>query len=130
MRARHCAPPLTWSPRLAAVAQRWAEHLRADHCAFDHSDSPYGENLAAGTSGTLDAAAIVGMWADEVRAYDFRRGGFSADTGHFTQIAWRATREVGCGSVTCNGLDVWVCNYDPPGNVAGGYRANVQPPGC
>jgi uncharacterized protein YkwD len=129
VRARHCAAPLAWSPRLAAVAQRWAEHLRDDGCGFDHSDSPYGENLAAG-EGTLDAAAVVGMWAEEERAYDFGRGGFSMDTGHFTQVVWRDTTAVGCGRTACNGLDLWVCNYDPPGNVAGGHRANVSPPRC
>ena len=87
-------------------------------------------NLAAGTSGTLDAAAVVGMWTDEESAYDFRRGGFSMDTGHFTQVVWRDTREVGCGTASCKGLDIFVCNYDPPGNVEGGYRENVKPPGC
>ncbi len=130
VRARHCAPPLTWSPRLAAVAQAWAEHLRDHRCGFDHSQSPYGENLAGGTAGSLDAAGIVGMWADEESAYDFARGGFSGQTGHFTQVVWRETTEVGCGSVTCNGMDLWVCNYAPPGNVDGGYRANVSPPRC
>lgn len=128
-RARHCAPPLTWSPRLAAVAQGWADHLRADHCAFEHSAGPYGENLAAGTDGALDAAAVVAMWVDERSAFDFRRGGFSMDTGHFTQVVWRDTRELGCGTARCAGLVLWVCNYDPPGNVDGGYRANVRP-GC
>ena len=125
-RAQHCAPPLTWSPKLAAVAQAWAEHLRDQRCGFDHSRSRYGENLAAGSAGMLDAAGIVGMWVEERGAYDFARGGFSMETGHFTQVVWRATTQVGCGSVTCNGMDVWVCNYDPPGNVTGDYADNVQ----
>ena len=129
-RAQHCAPPLTWSPKLAAVAQAWAEHLRDHRCGFDHSRSRYGENLAAGSTGMLDAAAIVGMWTEERAGYDFARGGFSMDTGHFTQVVWRGTTQVGCGSVTCNGMDVWVCNYDPPGNVAGDYADNVQPARC
>src|SRR6185436_19216608 len=49
-RRLHCAPPLKWSKEVAAVAQRWANKLRAAHCAFDHSNGKYGENLAAGTS--------------------------------------------------------------------------------
>jgi hypothetical protein len=52
------------------------------------------------------------------------------DTGHFTQVVWRATTHVGCGTASCTGLVLWVCNYDPPGNVERGYRANVLPPGC
>ncbi|HVV81651.1 MAG TPA: CAP family protein, partial [Kofleriaceae bacterium] len=130
VRARHCAPPLAWSPRLAKIAQAWADHLRTHGCGFEHSQSDLGENLAAGTAGTLDAAGIVGMWADEEHGYDFARGGFSMETGHFTQVVWRATTEVGCGTATCNGMDLWVCNYDPPGNVDGAYRDNVQPPRC
>ncbi len=129
-RAKHCAPPLRWSAKLAASAQAWADTIRARGCALGHSGGPHGENLAAGTSGMLDPAAVVGMWYDEIKKFSFRSGGFSMKTGHFTQVVWRGTREVGCGKSQCNGLDVWICQYDPPGNVEGQYRENVLPPGC
>ena len=70
------------------------------------------------------------MWYAEVRGFDFRRGGFSMETGHFTQVVWAATERVGCGVAQCNGMDVWVCNYDPPGNLEGAYRDNVRPTSC
>jgi hypothetical protein len=130
VRAKHCAPPLTWSPRLAASAQTWANTLRDRGCAFAHSGGQYGENLAAGTIGTMTPAAVVGMWYDEGRHYSFGRGGFSMKTGHFTQVVWRGTKQVGCGHTQCNGMDLWVCQYDPPGNVEGQYRENVLPTGC
>ena len=57
-------------------------------------------------------------------------GGFSADTGHFTQVVWRGTREVGCGHAQCNGNDIWVCQYDPPGNFEGQYQQQVLPSSC
>lgn len=130
-RERHCAPPLVWSKVLAASAQRWANTLKSRGCAFEHSENPkYGENLAAGTSGMLDAEKVVAMWYDEVELFDFQRGGFSPKTGHFTQVVWRKTRAVGCGMAQCNGLDVWVCQYDPPGNVRGQYRENVLARSC
>ncbi len=66
----------------------------------------------------------------EIDQYDWKHGGFSMDTGHFTQVVWRGTAEVGCGTMTCGGMDVWVCNYDPPGNMEGDYAANVARPGC
>src|SRR5262249_30292853 len=36
-RARHCAAALTWSAKLADVAQRWANALRDRGCQFGHS---------------------------------------------------------------------------------------------
>jgi uncharacterized protein YkwD len=130
VRAKHCAPPLVWSTKLADVAQHWADTLRARHCAFEHSNGQYGENLAAGTIGVLDPAGTVDYWYSEIKDYKFPDGGFSMRTGHFTQLVWKSTTQVGCGHAQCNGLDVWVCEYDPAGNVDGEYRDNVLAPGC
>jgi uncharacterized protein YkwD len=132
-RARHCAPPLTWSAEIAERAQHWADRLRDHGCGLEHSHGPYGENLAAATAGLLDTAAVVAMWYREIEAYDFKRGGFSMQTGHFTQVVWRGTARLGCARSTCggaDGADVWVCNYDPPGNYEGQFRDNVRPQGC
>src|ERR1041385_417079 len=116
-RAKHCAPPLTWSAKLAKVAQDWANQLKAKGCVFGHSGNPnYGENLGAGSIGALDPESTVAMWYDEVKLYKFPDGGFSMRTGHFTQLVWTDTRQVGCGHVQCKGNDIYVCNYDPPGN--------------
>lgn len=130
VRAKHCAKPLAWSAKLAQVAQQWANALRDKGCVFGHSGGSFGENLAAGTSGTLGADDVVKMWYDEVAHYRFPSGGFSAQTGHFTQVVWRGTARVGCGRSQCNGMDIWVCEYDPAGNWQGQYRENVLPTGC
>ncbi|MBK9037309.1 MAG: hypothetical protein IPL61_39710 [Myxococcales bacterium] len=130
VRAEHCAPPLVWSDALAAEAEAWAQHLAAAGCAFEHSQSEHGENLAAGTAGALDADAVVAMWAREEDHYDWRRPGFGMKTGHFTQVVWKDTVAVGCAVVTCGSLDTWVCNYDPPGNVEGDFPLNVGAHGC
>ncbi len=130
VRAKHCAGPLAWSPKLAQVAQQWANSLRDQGCAFAHSKGSYGENLAAGSTGLLDPGSVVSMWYDEVAQYKFPNGGFSMKTGHFTQVVWRATTHVGCGHSQCKGMDIWVCEYDPPGNWEGQYRENVLPLGC
>jgi uncharacterized protein YkwD len=131
VRAKHCAGPLTWSPKLAQYAQRWADTLKAKGCMFGHSNgNNYGENLAAGTVGALDPKGTVDYWYGEIKDYKFPNGGFSMTTGHFTQLVWRATTQVGCGHAVCNGNDVWVCEYDPPGNVDTEYRSNVLPTSC
>ena len=129
-RARHCAPPLRWDADLAAVATRWAERLGAAGCALAHSQSAWGENLAMMGGGTMAPAEVVQMWYDEVRAYDFARGAFGMDTGHFTQVVWRGTERLGCARATCRQGEVWVCNYAPAGNVMGAFSHNVLPEGC
>jgi len=130
-RAKHCAAPLTWSTKLADIAQKWANTLKAKGCAFEHSPgAKYGENLAGGTSGALDPEGATTMWYDEIKKYNFAKGGFSMETGHFTQVVWTTTKQVGCGQVTCKGMDIYVCNYDPPGNWQGQYKQHVLPTSC
>jgi uncharacterized protein YkwD len=130
VRAQHCAPALSWSPKLAQVAQQWVSTLRNQGCKFGHSGGSYGENLAAGTAGSLDGQSVTDMWYDELKQYSFANGGFSMETGHFTQVVWRETTQMGCAKTSCRGMDIWVCEYDPPGNVQGMYRQNVLRPGC
>jgi uncharacterized protein YkwD len=130
-RARHCAPPLEWSGELARVASGWAKQLARRGCPLEHSDTRYGENLAAGSQGGFSPEDYVEMWYREVEDYNFRRGRFSMSTGHFTQLAWRATKRVGCALAPCsNGLELLVCNYDPPGNVEGQFTSNLLPASC
>lgn len=129
-REAHCAAPLSWSDALASTAQAWADHLAASGCHLEHSRGPYGENLAAATAGTLSPEDVTELWYREREGYDFRGGGFSMTTGHFTQLVWVGSSQMGCGIAQCGGLDVWVCNYDPPGNVETQYRENVLPTSC
>ncbi|MBI5517344.1 MAG: hypothetical protein HY909_26460 [Deltaproteobacteria bacterium] len=132
-RADHCAPPLTWSPAVAASAQRWADRLRQAGCGMQHSSSSersgYGESLFGG-SGSYTPEQAVEAWYSEVGQYNYGRPGFSGSTGHFTQVVWRATTSVGCASATCSGSILWVCQYSPAGNMAGQFPANVSPRGC
>jgi uncharacterized protein YkwD len=128
VRAQHCARPLAWSPALAATAQEWANSLRDASCAFEHSQTAYGENLAAGTRLTGENA--VELWYAESEKYSYKKQGFSAATGHFTQVVWAGSRNLGCGFSECNGMRLWVCHYDPPGNVLSLFPDNVSPPTC
>jgi hypothetical protein len=34
-------------------------------------------------------------------------------------MVWSTTKEVGCGVARNSRREVWVCNYDPPGNYIG-----------
>ena len=36
--------------------------------------------------------------------------------GHFTQLVWKGSTQIGCGVASCGGQNFWVCRYSPPGN--------------
>ncbi|GJN89764.1 hypothetical protein Rhopal_002753-T1 [Rhodotorula paludigena] len=59
-----------------------------------------GENLAAGTG--LTAESGIQMWYNEVGQYDFDDPSYNEATGHFTQLVWKGTTEVGCALSTCS----------------------------
>ena len=128
-RAKHCVPNLTWSADLAAAAQAWASGCKMNGSAFVHSGVP-GENLHwAYPPGSQAASAAVDSWYNEIGAYNFNNPGFGSTTGHFTQVIWRASTQLGCAKATCGNYDYWVCRYAPAGNVTGQFPANV-PPAC
>jgi hypothetical protein len=84
-----------------------------------------GENLWMGTAGFFKPERMIGHFVDEQRY--FRSGYFPqvsttgnwADVGHYTQIVWAETREVGCAIVSNERNDFLVCRYYPGGNVVG-----------
>jgi uncharacterized protein YkwD len=120
-RQRYGVPPLKWSPNLARYAQQWADILLREG-RFEHRpDSPCGENLAAATGQRFTFDQVVGLWAGERMNYDRATNTCAPGKvcGHFTQLVWGHTREVGCGVARSAGREVWVCNFDPPGNVIG-----------
>ncbi len=111
-RAKHCVPNLTWSADLAATAQAWASGCKMNGSAFVHSGVPGENSHWAYPPGSQAASAAVDSWYNEISAYNFNNPGFSSATGHFTQVIWRASTQLGCAKATC-----------------GKFPANV-PPAC
>jgi pathogenesis-related protein 1 len=114
-------PPLSWSGTVADTAQAWA-----DNCQFMHSGGQYGENIFAG-SGSYAPADVVAAWVSEDAGYDYATNSCSDVCGHYTQVVWRDSKDLGCGVTNCTdnspfgggAWQMWVCNYDPPGNFNG-----------
>ncbi len=68
------------------------------------------------------------MWYDEVALYNFNNPGFSSQTGHFTQVVWVSTSELGCGVAMSNDYQIYaVSHYLKPGNFNNEFRTNVLP---
>ncbi len=119
VRATVRVPPLAWSDHLAARSQNWAETLLARKQLFHRPQSVYGENLFEIHGAGASAAQVVNTWAAESRHYDNSSNKCRGVCGHYLQIVWRDTREIGCGVARGAGRQIWVCNYNPPGNYAG-----------
>ncbi|MGB7218453.1 MAG: CAP family protein [Vicinamibacterales bacterium] len=119
--------PLTWSEALAKDARSWADHLASlgGRQLMHAQQSDQGENLWLGTAGAFRYTQMVNAWGGE-KQY-FKAGTFPnvsttgtwSDVGHYTQVVWRGTTQVGCAKATAGGNDILVCRYSPPGNFVG-----------
>lgn len=78
-------------------------------------------------------ANAIKAFYDEIQYYDWNNPGFSSQTGHFTQVVWKASTEIGVGiatypDATYGRRSVVAINYRPPGNYLGQFEQNVLPP--
>jgi pathogenesis-related protein 1 len=123
---------LKWSAKLQTDAQAWA-----DQCAFSHQvPAGEGQNLFATSKPTATASEAVHDWMTEKADYTYGATGGTCVPGkmcgHYTQVIWQDTTEVGCAVKTCETMKggispgtILVCNYSPAGNFIGRppYRA-------
>jgi len=120
VRAKVNVKPLVWSGNLARTAQEWANQL-LEHNQFYHpKKSPYGQNLYEMRGARATPAKVVEAWASEAPHYNYQKNRCEGgECGHYTQIVWSGTRELGCAAARNASREVWVCDYNPPGNYIG-----------
>ena len=105
-----------------------------------------GENLAyfqpavpkcegAMVDNCVNCREMVQRWYDEVKNYDFDKGGPKAASGaykHFSQLIWANTAELGVGTAVSKRYGfITVARYRPTGNDGGieEFIRNVPPEG-
>lgn len=118
---------LKWSDVLAAHAKKWADHLASKggrtlmHAPASERGNE-GENLWMGSAGYYSLTQMVDGWGAEKKYFVYgtfpnvSRTGNWADVGHYTQVIWKDTKEVGCAKSAAGGYEILVCRYSPPGN--------------
>ncbi|XP_041918590.1 CRISP/Allergen/PR-1-like [Alosa sapidissima] len=145
LRAKHGMLALTMSDALCNSAQAWADHLESINKnssmmtlqpgfqpCLQHSDTKNGENLYFSSSSApikLTGKEAVENWYSEIKDYDFSNPGFGSNTGHFTQVVWKSSTEVGVGIAMVGNAVFVVGQYSPAGNISneGYFEKNVLP---
>lgn len=143
-RSDHRSPALTLGTSLNSTAQAHAEAMLSRGNLFHSSSNQRngaGENLFVSYSPSplapeAIAAQTIGTWYEEESNYNYGNPGFDVNAGHFTQIVWKDTTQLGCGvaqgSRNFGGRDFTayyvVCHYAPAGNVVGEFPSNVLQP--
>jgi len=135
---------MRWNPQLACVAQAWADQCPDDHDkAADRKicnpDFKYtGQNMywAWNFEPAAEWDAAIDNWFSEVKdmpetlvpSFGDNTCGNGGVIGHYTQVVWAESYEVGCGAIhhktTLQGTEypeakIYVCNYGPGGNFLG-----------
>lgn len=98
------------------------------------NNSPYGENIFCSWS-SIPNMVVKGWepvehWYSENVIHSYGREPSTLKTGHFTQVVWKDSRELGVGLAKNRSGQIFVvANYDPPGNFIGSFTENVPPIG-
>jgi len=141
-RQNNSASSMNWNGTLASIALQIANSCYYAH-NIDVAGGGYGQNIAAGAPADNITSVITDLfYNDEIENFNGLYGQATPDNiddetafdgyGHYTQIVWVGSTDVGCATVDCTsqglgnvGSDVppffTVCNYYPPGKITSPY---------
>lgn len=96
------------------------------------SNCKFGENIyyfySSDENHVVHGKDSVDCWYEEIHKHTFFKEPASMGTGHFTQVVWKDSKELGVGVCkNTQGQVFVVANYDPPGNFVGKFAASVPP---
>ena len=121
-RKRHNSEPLTLNKDLCEIAQEYAKKIAESnnfiHSGNKYNDKPLGENIFMSNHFPISGKFTTDNWYNEIKNYNFDDPGFKEGIGHFTQLVWKSTSEVGFGiEVSTDGFYYVVANFFPAGNI-------------
>lgn len=135
---------LQWNENLQRMAEARVQVLANNGCYIEHSPTGdrmgesgfyyIGENLYKVINMVPTGVDIVDAWYAEIEDYTFGKVGKACVTqrcasrrsppcmvGHFTQVMWEGSKQVGCARAECPNQAkrtfVAVCNYGEGGNI-------------
>ena len=78
----------------------------------------------------IAAEKATADWYSEVKSFNFDDPQIDDSTKHFTQLIWKASKEVGIGAAKSRDGEYTfvVALYDPPGNIRSEERENIHIP--
>ena len=95
------------------IAKDYAEKLlqiNAVNYSFDkYKGNDMGENIFTCQGREATGEMATNDWYNEVKSHNFKKD-FQKDTGHFTQIVWKDTKEVGFGMANRGNIYYIVAN--------------------
>jgi len=133
LRRKHHSPNLILNNDLNRIAQNYAKLLAKiyslQHSNNEYKGEPLGENIFMCQGMKPTGKYVTQNWYDEINKYNFNSKSFISGTGHFTQVVWKKTKEVGFGCAQADdGAYFCVANYFPCGNFLGEFQENVLRP--
>lgn len=74
----------------------------------------------------MTGKSATDQWYAEIKDFDFNDKKFNPKTGHFTQLVWKDSIELGAAiAVSTNGFHFCVARYRVAGNLMGAYEENI-----
>ncbi|XP_041661135.1 cysteine-rich venom protein ENH2-like [Cheilinus undulatus] len=121
---------MTWNEEAAKNARDVAKTCPEEHSTYSARKVGTifcGENIFVSTH-EINLKEAIQAWYNEVRNFDFTTQPLNEEqkmallklVGHYTQVVWHNSKEIGCAQVFCPDLElpyILVCHYCPAGNT-------------
>ena len=126
----HGSPPLHLNHELCDIAYKYLKKLLEPDKIISselYNGEILGENVFIYNC-EKTFVEICELWYEENKKYNYNLNKFQIDTGHFSQMVWNKTKEVGFSFLfdekknkTCG-----IALYYPAGNILGEFKNNVK----